>query len=85
MSFAGVFCLCAFVDILWINWTRSSVAGRALAAAGYSALIQLVGVVSILLVVDDRRLLVANVCGHAFGSYIGVKRTAKEPNGATDA
>jgi len=72
VTFLAVFALCATVDILWIGWTRSGRLGNATHAAAYSAAIQLVGLSSLLLVVDDHALVAANVLGHAAGSYLGV-------------
>lgn len=72
MTAAAVFLLCAVVDALWLGWTKAARDERAGRAAAFSGAIQLVGVVSILLVVDDRNLLFANVAGHAVGSYVGV-------------
>lgn len=73
MTALAVLVLCAAVDALYVGWQAAARNGRATVAAGYSGAIQLVGVVAILLVVDDRRLLAANVLGHMAGSAIGVR------------
>lgn len=81
MSSVAVFVLCAVVDFLWLGWTAAARNHRATVAAAYSGAIQVVGVLSILLVVDDRHLIAANVAGHAVGSYLGVRfASAREPN-----
>jgi hypothetical protein len=85
LSALALFVLAVVLDIIWVGWARAVRDERAIAAAAWSAAIQLAGTASVLLVVADNRIIAAGAAGHALGSYLGVRRTAKESNGAGDA
>jgi uncharacterized protein YebE (UPF0316 family) len=73
MTWLLVFVACAALDILYVKWTILVHQKAAVRVAIISAIIQIIGMCAVLAIVADRTLLVANVLGHAFGSYIGIR------------
>lgn len=67
-----VFTLGLAVDIVYVYWTIAATTRRPTRAALMAAAIQLFGVGALLFVINDPTLLVANILGHASGSYLGV-------------
>lgn len=61
------------VDVLYVYWTRSVVGNRALLSATMSGLIQFAVVGALWSMYSAHEAAIANIVGHAAGSYVGVK------------
>lgn len=75
---AGIFWASALMDYFCIGWYLSAEKGQAWFAALYSAMIQSVSLFGVLYAVDARWLIIPNILGHAFGSYVGVKSKSQK-------
>lgn len=73
-----VFLLALLTELAFCRWTHRTVDGKPLQAAGYSGLIQLMGLSSIALAMADWRLIIPNAVGHALGSWYETNRRKEE-------
>jgi hypothetical protein len=74
VTYLAAFALAVALDLAWVWCVRAVGESRPMHAALTSGAIQLLSLGSVLLVVEDHRLLIPNVLGHAVGAYLGTSR-----------